>query len=100
MTFTSFALKHTQGPYGDVAMDLRADPQVKRAWSYRRLCRHLMDNHRPVERVWLTLEAMKVSYDDHKEFKGHPLTQEECEFCGEEDEDGHECLPERAHLDR
>ena len=83
MSFVAFALKQNEGPYGDLAMDMKADPQIKRAWGFDRLCRHLMDNHRPVERVWLTLEALKEDYDRSKapkapktEFQGHPYLEE------------------------
>jgi hypothetical protein len=99
MPFVAFALKHKQGPWGDVAMDMRADPQIKRTWGYKRLVKHLLENHRPVERVWCILEEMKVGYEKQREFKGHEYTKEECEFCAEDDVDGHECIPERAHMD-
>ena len=66
MSFVAFALKHKQGPWGDVAMDMRADPQIQRTWSYKRLSKYLLENHRPVERVWGILEEMKEGYEKQK----------------------------------
>jgi hypothetical protein len=102
MPFTRFATQHTTGPWGDVARDLRDDPQVKRTWSFKRLSKHLMDNHRPVERVWVILEEMNEAYkrQEMEEFQGFVYPEEDCEFCGEEDVDGHECIPERREMDR
>lgn len=96
MTFTRFAVKQTDGPWGDVAMDLRADPQVKRTWGYKRLAKHLNENHKPVERVWIILEQMNVSYEFYIQVRKNRLV-DECEFCGEdEDGDEHPCIPERG----
>ena len=83
-SFTRFALKQKDGAFGDVAMDIRDDPLIKRSWSFKQLSKHLMENRRPTERVWKILEEIDEIYKKlpklkkgvwQGEFAGHPYIE-------------------------
>ena len=52
-------------PYGDVARDIMADPEVNRRWGYRRFVQHLIER-RASQRVFELIDNLQFEYKEMK----------------------------------
>ena len=55
--------KHQETPYGDVARDILADPNVKRNWSHRRLSKYLTEVG-ATQRVFELIDMLHWEYKE------------------------------------
>jgi len=62
-SFVRFVLGHKiYSNWKPAVVAIEIDPQVKRAWSYKRLCKHINENHINFE-YQTQLDELKEMYD-------------------------------------